>query len=124
MIEDRPKWRLLPGVRLLTEIWFAWQASHELLDSYKHMHREDPQCIGKPLYERIVSRRSGLDVQAVAGILRRAEQSFCEWPSERDLKYRDVVQYMVIEEYLRSYGAIGTHTNLAKVVAYVIPDNL
>jgi hypothetical protein len=124
MIEDRPKWRLLPGVRLLMEIWFAWQASHELLDSYKHMHREDPHCIGKPLYERIVSRRSGLDVQAVAGILRRAEQSFCEWPSERDLKYRDVVQYMVIEEYLRSYGAIGTHTNLAKVVAYVIPDNL
>jgi orotate phosphoribosyltransferase len=87
-------------------------------------HREDPQCTGKTLYERIVSRRSGLDVQAVAGILRRAEQSFCEWPSERDLKYRDVVQYIVIEEYLRSYGAIGTHTNLAKVVAYVIPDKL
>ena len=124
MIEDRPKWRLLPGVRLLTEIWFAWQASRELLDSYQRMHREDPQLLGKTLYERIVSRRSGLDVQSVAGILRRAEQSFCEWPSERDLKYRDVVQYMVIEEYLRSYGAIGTHTNLAKVVAYVIPDNL
>jgi hypothetical protein len=124
MIEDRPKWRLLPGVRLLTEIWFAWQASRELLDSYQRMHREDPQLLGKTLYERIVSRRSGLDVQAVAGILRRAEQSFCAWPSERDLKYRDVVQYIVIEEYLRTYGAIGTQTNLVKVVAYVIPNDL
>jgi hypothetical protein len=96
MIEDRPKWRLLPGVRLLAEIWFAWQASRELLDSYKRMRHEQPQLIGRTLYERIVIRRSGPDAKAAAGILRRAEQSFCEWPSERDLKFRDVVRYIVV----------------------------
>jgi hypothetical protein len=111
-------------MRLLSESWFAWQTSHELLDSYKRMHREEPQLIGKTLYEQIVIRRSGLDVNAAAGVLRRAEQSFCEWPSDRDLKFRDLVRYIVIEEYLRSHAAVGTHTNLGKVVARVIPDDL
>jgi hypothetical protein len=124
MIEERPKWHLLPGVRLFTEIWFAWRASHELLDSYKRMRLEDTQLAGRALYERIVIRRSGLDAQAVTGILRRAEQSFCEWPSERELTFRDVVQYIAIEEFLRSHAATGTHTNLVKVVEYVIPGDL
>jgi hypothetical protein len=118
------KWLLVPGVRLLAESWFAWQASHELLDSYQRVHREEPELIGKTLYERIVIRRSGLDVNAAAGVLRRAEQSFCEWPSERDLKFRDVVRYIVIQEYLGSHTAVGTYTNMGKVVARVIPDHL
>jgi len=118
------KWLLLPGVRLLAEGWFAWQVSHELLDSYKRMHREEPELTGKTLYERIVIRRTSLDVHAAAGVLRRAEQSFCEWPSERDLKFRDVVRYIVIQDYMKSHTAIGTYTNLEKVVAYVIPDDL
>jgi hypothetical protein len=88
------------------------------------MRREEPQLIGKALYQRIVIQRSGLDIHAAAGVLRRAEQSFCEWPSDRDLKFRDVVRYIVIEEYLRSHATIGTHTNLGKVVARVIPDDL
>jgi hypothetical protein len=118
------KWFLLPGARLLTESWFAWQVSRELLDSYKRMRGEEPQLTGKTLYERIIICRSGLDVNAAAGVLRRAEQSFCEWPSDRDLKFRDLVLYIVIEEYLRSHAAVGTHTNLANVVTRVIPDNL
>lgn len=118
------KWLLLPGARLLAECWFAWQASHELLDLYERTRREEPQLIGRTLYVRIVIRRSGLDVDAAEGVLRQAEQSFCEWPSERDLKFRDVVRYIVIEEYLASYATIGAHTNLGRIVARVIPDAL
>ena len=84
----------------------------------------NPDSFGKALYERIVIRRSGLDVKAAAGVLRRAEQSFCQWPSERELKFRDLVRYIVIEEYLRYHVAIGTRTNLEYVVARVIPENL
>jgi hypothetical protein len=114
----------LPGAELVAEIWFAWRASRELLGLYKRIHREEPQLIGSRLYERIVTRRSGLDVNAAVGVLRHAEQSFCEWPSERDLKFRDLVLYIVIEEYMRSHVAIGTYTHLEKVVARVIPQDL
>ena len=39
------KWLRLPGARFLAEIWFAWRASHKLLNSYKRIHREEPRLI-------------------------------------------------------------------------------
>jgi len=88
---------------------FAWHASYELLDLYKRIHREEPQLTGRTLYERVVIRRSGLDTKAATGVLMRAEQSFCDWPSGRDLRFRDVVQYVVVDEFLRSHVAtLGT----------------
>jgi len=119
------KWLRLPGAELVAEKWFAWHASRELLDLYKRIQREEPQLTGRKLYERVVIRRSGLDVQATAGMLRRAEESFCDWPSGRDLKFHDLVQYVVIDEYLRSHVAtVGTRTNMLRVVARVIPQDL
>jgi hypothetical protein len=118
------KWLRLPGAQLLAEYWFAWRTSNELLDSYNRMRREEPQLIGRALYERIVMRRSDLDVKVAAGVLQRAEQSFCQWPYARDLRFRDLVRYIVIGEYLRSHVAIGTRTNLEKVVVRVIPEEL
>jgi hypothetical protein len=119
------KWFQFPGSQLVAEKRFAWHASRELLDSYKRIQLEEPQLTGRTLYERVVIRRSGLDVQAAVGVLRRAEESFCDWPSGRDLKFHDVVQYVVIDEYLRSHvGTVGTRTNMVKVVARIIPHDL
>ena len=119
------KWLRFPGSELVAEKRFAWQASRELLDLYKRIQIEEPQLTGKKLYERVVIRRSGLDVEAAVGVLRRAEESFCDWPSGRDLKFHDVVQYVVIDEYLRSHVAsVGTRTNMVKVAARVIPHDL
>ena len=110
---------------MVAEKWFAWRASHELLDLYERIHREQSQLTGRTLYERVVICRSGLDVKAAEGVLRRAEQSYCEWPSGRDLRFRDVVQYVVVDEFLRSHVAtLGTQTNVGKVVARVIPEEL
>jgi hypothetical protein len=118
------KWLRLPGA-LLAERRFASQASRELLDLYTRIKLEEPQLTGKALYERVVIRRSGLDAQGAAGVLLRAEESFCDWPSGRDLKFHDVVQYVVIDEYLRSHvGNVGTRTNMVNVVARVIPHDL
>ena len=70
-------------------------------------------------------RREGTDVKAAAGVLRRAEQSLCDWPSGRDLRFRDLVLYFVLVEYLQSHvTTLGTHTNLGRIVARVIPTNL
>jgi hypothetical protein len=119
------KWRRLPGAQLLAEKWFAWHASHELLGLFKRIQRDEPQLTGRMLYERVVIRRSGIDVTAAAGVLRRAEQSFCDWPSGRDLRFLDLVQYVIVDEYLRSHVAtLGTRTNMGKIVARVIPTDL
>ena len=118
------KWLRLPGA-LLAERRFASQASRELLDLYTRAKLEEPQLSGRALYERVVIRRSGLDARGAAGVLLRAEESFCDWPSGRDLKFHDVVQYVVIDEYLRSHvGHVGTRTNMVNVVARVIPQDL
>ncbi len=119
------KWLRVPGSELMAEKRFAWHASRELLDLYNRVRREEPQLTGRALYARVVIRRSGLDVQAAAGVLRRAEESFCDWPSGSDLKFHDLVQYVVIDEYLRSHvGTVGTRTNMVKVVARIIPHDL
>ena len=119
------KWLHLLGAEFVAEKWFAWRASHELLDLRERIHREEPQLIGKALYERVVIRWSGVDVKVAAGILRRAEQSFCEWPSGRDLRFLDLVHYVVVDEYLRSHvDSLGTQTNMGRIVARVIPADL
>jgi hypothetical protein len=119
------KWLSLPGAEWVAEKWFARRASHELLDLHERIHREEPQLTGRTLYERVVVLRSGLDVKAAAGVLRRAEQSFCDWPSGRDLRFLDLVLYVVVDEYLRSHVAtLGTQTNMGKIVARVIPADL
>jgi hypothetical protein len=119
------KWLRFPGSELVAEKRFASHASRELLDLYKRIQIEEPQLTGRKLYERVVIRRSGLDAQAAVDVLRRAEESFCDWPSGRDLKFHDVVQYVVIDEYLRSHVAsVGTRTNMVKVAARAIPHDL
>jgi len=51
--------------------------------------------------------------------------SFCDWLLKRKLRFRDVVQYVVINEYLRSHLTnIGTYTDMSSIVARVIPHDL
>jgi hypothetical protein len=110
---------------MVAEKWYARRASRELLEWYRRVHGEEPQLAGTALYQRVIVRRSGFDVKAAAGIVRRAEQSFCAWPSDRDLRFRDVVLYVVIDEYLRSHSThLGTQTNMGEVVVRLIPGDL
>jgi hypothetical protein len=117
--------RLPRAVSMVAEKWYARRASRELLEWYRRVRDEEPQLSGATLYQQVIVRRSGLDVKAALGILRRAEQSFCAWPSDRDLRFRDVVLYVIIDEYLRSHATdLGTQTNMGNVVARLIPSDL
>jgi hypothetical protein len=119
------KWLHPSGPGWVTERWFAWHASRELLSLYNRVHREEPQLSGRSLYEQVVVRRSGVDVKSAAGAIRRAEQSFCEWPTERDLKFREVVKYLIIDEYIKSHAEKrGTYTSMEAMVSWVIPKDL
>jgi len=112
-------------VLAVAERHYARSASRAMLAWYRRVRRRNEQLNGRSLYERILVERSGLDPMAAAGILVRSEQSFCEWPVRRQLRYRDVVHYVLVEEYLDSHRTLrGTLTNMGAVVSRVIPPEL
>ena len=118
--------RLVHAARIVAEKWFAWRKSHEMLRWYQRVSVEEPQLTGGSLYEEIIVRRSGVDLETATGVLRRARHSFCKWPSPRRLRYRDVVHYVVVDEYMRSQltNFRGTYTDMRRVVARIIPYHL
>jgi hypothetical protein len=103
----------------------ARRASLALLELYHRIAAESPELTGVDRYERIVVERTGLDVNAARVLVQRAEESFAEWPVDRPLIFRDVVQYLVIQEHLASApGVEGARSALGDVVAEVVPADL
>jgi len=117
---------LVYAARIVAEKWYAWRASHEMLRWYQRVSVEEPRLSGVLLYEEVIVRRSGLDIEAASGVLLRARQSLCEWASPRKLRYRDLVHYVVVDEYMRSQltDFRGTYTDMRRVVARIIPYHL
>ena len=108
----------------ISETWYAWHASRRMLELYQQV-RSESGLTGISLYEQIIMRRSRIDIRATNTILRHAEASFCSWPSWHDLRYRDVVQYVVICDYLGSREeGVGTQTRMATTVARIVPQEL
>lgn len=109
-----------------TERRYAKAASEQLLDLFRREQREHPELKGKQLYEAVISRRlSPSPALSAVEIVRRAEESFTDWPVERELKFRDVVHYQIFDEYMHK-GDVrrGTRTNIGVAVARIIPDEL
>jgi hypothetical protein len=126
---------LLGGLRQLSlkfgvfvahdERHYARQASKQLLELYWLEHREHPALTGRALYTAVVARRLGPDATGAADIVRRAEESFTDWPVERELRFRHVVHYQIFYEYTRQGAARhSTRTNIGVVVARIIPEEI
>ena len=104
---------------------YARQASRELLELYGREHREHPELSGRALYVAVVARRLGPDATNAAEVVRRAEESFTDWPVERELSFRHVVHYQIFVEYTRQGPARhGTRTNIGEAVARIIPEEI
>lgn len=104
---------------------FAKMAARRALAYFQEVHAERPDLTGESLYEVFLCRRNALEASAARMILRRAESSFAMWPTERDLIFRDVVQYLVMSEYLDTIPErVGTASNMIRIIARVIPQNL
>ena len=72
-----------------------------------------------------MARRLGPGAKRAAEIVRRAEESFTDWPVERELRFRHVVHYLIFDEYI--HGAKerqGTRINIGNTVARIIPEDL
>jgi len=107
-------------------VWREWQfakhAGQAALASFQSLRAKRPDLAGRALYEAFVCERNGIEASAARAILRHAEDSFAAWPNERDLVLRDVVQYLVISEYLVSNPKrVGTAINMSRVISRLIP---
>lgn len=105
---------------------YAKQAAEELLELYRSEQQEHPELTGQALYEAVIARRVGPNptISAVE-IVKRAEESFADWPVKRDLRLRDVIHYQIFDEYMRQ-GEVhqGTRTNIGAAVARIVPEDL
>jgi len=123
---DRAFDRLLSTISVAhAERSYAKQASAELLDLYWRKRRENPQMGARALYEAVVAQRLGAQASRTREIMRRVEESFTDWPVERELRFRHVVHYLIFDEYMRTGNARGgTRTNMAAAVASIIAEEL
>jgi len=105
---------------------YAKEASEQLLGVFWCERREHPDLNGRALYEAVTARRLGINPPiSAAEIVRRAEESFADWPVERELRFRDVVHYLIFDEYMRAGQArAGTKTNMGEVVTRIIPEEI
>jgi len=89
------------------------------------VHSEQPELSGRALYQAVITRRLGADRERAGEIVRRAEATFTEWPSDKELRFRHVVHYQVFDEFTHSGpGRDNTRTNMGRVVARIIPEQL
>jgi hypothetical protein len=103
----------------------ARRASVESLRLYQEVAATQPDLGAIARYAEVVARRTGLDGEGVRSVLQRAEDSFASWPVERPLRFRDVVQYLVVHECLKADpSVVGTRTRLTTIIAELIPENL
>ena len=109
----------------LAERRYAKQASKELLELFNAVQGEHPELSGRALYQAVIARRLGANNKRAGEIVRRAEVSFTEWPSDKELRFRHVVHYQVFDEFTHSApGRENTQTNMGGVVVRIIPEGL
>jgi len=104
---------------------YAKQAAEELLELFRAVQREQPGLSGRALYEAVIKQRLGPGDERAAQIVRRAEESFADWPVERALRFRDVVHYLIFDEYIHVGAArAGTKINMGGVISHIIPEEI
>jgi hypothetical protein len=92
---------------------------------YRQQRHEHPQISKRALYQNIVAQRLGPQAVRAEHLIRRAEESFTDWPVERDLQFRHVAHYLIFYEYtLLDPARKSTKTNMGAAVAQVIPEDL
>lgn len=104
---------------------YARRESRNVLAMYRMVRAQHPELTGIALYEKVVSSLPGVSAEAAQTLVRAAEQTFAEWPEERELTFRDVVHYLCFERFSRDHDNRNwTRTSLRGAVESVIPEDL
>jgi YHS domain-containing protein len=104
---------------------FAAARCREMMKLHGAVSAAHPGLSGAGLYRRVLTSRRGADPATIDDVLRNAEQSFAIWPVARALKFRDVVHYLAVSEFVSSYdGTPWVHVNMKRVVESLVPHDL
>ena len=127
-VESGPSRWLVAMVPSLYRSWreraWARQTSRAALQLYREVQVTRPELEGVTRYQEVLARHTGLDEQRVRKIIAGAENSFAIWPVERELRFRDVVQYLVVYQCLEAEPRVlGTRTQLTTIIEEEIPDS-
>ena len=101
--------------------------SQQALDALRDVRVAAPDLAGDALYERILSARFGLDGSDARELVEGARESYAEWPVERELKFSDVVHYLVTVRCLDEQEPEETHRidgKIGQVVRSIIPEHV
>lgn len=88
------------------------------------MSRERADLKGRFLYKEILRQYLGGDEGHAITVLRRSEESFAMSPVARELRYRDVVSYMVIANRLMDDRRFNSMDGIRAVISHTIPTSL
>ena len=79
---------------------FASRVCAESLAALQVVRATQANLQGDALYEAVVARRTKFDATQARAIVRRAHESLEDWGNDREAKFVDVVQYMIVSEYI------------------------
>jgi len=88
--------------RTWRERQFASRVCRQLLGLYRETLQARPGLEGRDLYRHVVARYLTSTAATAERVLQAAEASFAEWPVSRPLRFRDVVHFLAVEEFLAS----------------------
>ncbi len=115
----------------LAEIWQTWHDKRfvrseckKALSCFRGVRSDQPGMAKRDLYREVVTRCLGSGPDRAIRIVRRAEQSYAAWPAGRDVRFRDVVTYVLVEECLISKRRTNDHAHIEAIVAAAIPGDL
>ncbi len=72
---------------------------------YRQVELEMPQSSRMERYMQVVERRICADPRATSKIMRLVKEGFAQWPTERPLNFRDVVQIIAVTDCLTTHVA-------------------
>jgi hypothetical protein len=128
---DNLLWRIaehVPGLHRLVarrERSLARQQCAVMLNIARALQHQDPTLAGEALYQVAVVKRLGCSEAKAREIVRLADQSFAQWPEERDVNLRDVVNYVIVHQIMSAHSkALGTLIDMEEIVAAAIPSGL
>ena len=128
---DNVLWRVARRLPFLNQVVanrersLAREQCAQMLGIYKTLRAGNAKLEGEALYERAVAERLSCDQAKAKDIVRLADLSFAQWPEERDVSYRDIVNYLIVNQILGAHTkAIGTLADIDRVVRASIPAGL
>src|ERR1700756_3750390 len=95
---------------------YAVRISEELLKLYRLVVSGCSATARREIYRRVVMIRTGADADEARAILVRAERSFASWPANRELRFRDVVHYLAVSEYLVFGNRTSTRIDMGRLI--------